>query len=51
MFFVSMMMCEIHDEGEVVYGIVTCLIAISNMILGFSEFKRNILAATGDDVI
>lgn len=41
-FFITMMMNEVHANGEVIYGIITCLIAIANLILGFSEFKKNI---------
>ena len=47
-FFISMIMNEVHDDGEVVYGIVTCLIAIANMILGFNEMKDNIKVAMGN---
>lgn len=49
-FFISMIMNEVHDDGEVVYGIITCLIAICNMILGFNEMKDNIKVAMGGEV-
>jgi len=50
-FFISMIMNEVHDDGEVVYGIITCLIAIADCILGFNEFKENIKVAMGNGEI
>lgn len=37
-------MVEVHSNGEVIYAIVVCVIAIINMMQGFIQFKDSFQA-------
>ena len=42
--YLSMQMCEVVSNGEVIYALVSCLIAVVDMYLGFPDFKETLLA-------
>ena len=49
--YMSMQMCEVHSNGEVIYAIATCIIAIIDMYIGFPEFKQNLFAISDDQQV
>lgn len=47
-FYLSMQMCEVVSNGEVVYSVFAVLIALVDMYLGFPVFKESLMAVTED---
>lgn len=42
--FLSMQMCEVVANGEVVYAVVAVVISLIDIYLGFNVFKQSYLA-------